>query len=387
MRIISHIISELHSVIKDEGVLLFFIFLPIAYPLIYSWIYNNEVVREVPVVVVDDSHSSASREFCRMFEASPDVTIAYRCKNIGEGQRVIAKGDAYGILYFPADFDKRIGRMEQATVSVYCDMSYMLTYKAIFQTATAISMQMGTEIQRHRLGNTTVREDEISTSPLTFDEVPMFNTTAGYGNFILPAVLVLIIQQALLLGVGMINGTDRENRFSRYRRGKSDGSSLSFAITLLVAKTIAYMLIFSVMLAWITIVVPHIFGFVSMVHGWDLFRFMMPYLLSCIFLSITASALIRYRESVMLVVVFSSLILLFMSGVTWPMSSISGVWQGISQIFPSTFGIRGFVRMNSMGARLPEVAAEYHALWVQTVVYAFAALYVLWRRVRFAEQE
>ena len=37
---------------SDEGALLFVILLPLAYPLLYSWIYNNEVVREVPVAVV-----------------------------------------------------------------------------------------------------------------------------------------------------------------------------------------------------------------------------------------------------------------------------------------------------------------------------------------------
>ena len=52
--------NELKAIAKDEGVLLFFILLPIAYPLLYSWIYNNEVVREVPVAIVDDSHSALS---------------------------------------------------------------------------------------------------------------------------------------------------------------------------------------------------------------------------------------------------------------------------------------------------------------------------------------
>ena len=49
-------LDELKMIVKDEGVMLFFIFLPIGYPLIYSWIYNNEVAREVPVVLIDNSH-------------------------------------------------------------------------------------------------------------------------------------------------------------------------------------------------------------------------------------------------------------------------------------------------------------------------------------------
>lgn len=367
-------VSELKTIVKDQGVLLFFVFLPLAYPLIYSWIYTNEVVREVPVVVVDDSHSALSREFTRKFDASPDVSVAYQCGSIAEAQDVIGHGKAYGILYFPADFQEKNGRMEQTHVSVYCDMSYMLTYKAIFQTATNISGEMGAEIQKQLLGKYTKREEEIGTKPLDFDDVPIFNVTGGYGNFILPAVLVLIIQQALALGVGMLVGTEREKHFANYK-GKNPA-------VVLAGKTLSVGSIFAVMLAWITLVVPHIFGFVSMVHGWDLLQFLTPYLLACIFFAICISELVRYRESVILVVVFSSIILLFLSGVSWPMSAVPPFWEGVAAIFPSTNAIRGFVRMSSMGALLPDVAPEYHRLWIQTVVYALLALLVVWRRTK-----
>ena len=89
----------------------------------------------------------------------------------------------------------------------------------------------------------------------------------------------------------------------------------------------------------------------------------------------------------MLVVVFTSVPLLFMSGVSWPLSAISGVWQGVSVLFPSTFCIRGFIRMSSMGALLPDVIKEYHALWMQTVCYASTAAFVIWRRVKRAEND
>ena len=141
--------------------MLFFIFLPIGYPLIYSWIYNNEVAREVSVVLIDNSHSAKSREFAQKYDASPDVCIAYRSGNMSEAKSLIGRGKAYGIIYIPHDFDKDLGRHTQAHISVYCDMSYMLAYKAIFQTATAVSSAMGSS----------------DFSPLLFEEVPIFNVT------------------------------------------------------------------------------------------------------------------------------------------------------------------------------------------------------------------
>ena len=366
------------AIVKDEGVLLFFVFLPIAYPLLYSWIYNNEVVRDVPVAVVDNSHSSPSREFIKKMDSTPDVSIAYYCKSLPEAQELIGQGKAYGILYFPSDFALKTGRMEQAHVGVYCDMSYMLTYKAILQSATTVSGVMGAEIQARLSGPYTHRDEEIGTKPVDFDDIAIFNVTGGYGNFIIPGVLVLIIQQALLLGVGMIAGTRRERHRMREREADTDiePRTLWGSTSILLGRSLAYLMIFSVMLAWITLIVPRLFGFVSLVHGYDLLMFLTPYLLACIAFAITASTLVRYRESVILVVVFTSVPLLFISGVSWPQSNIPSVWQGVSWMFPSTFAIRGFVRMSSMGALLEDVRPEYIVLWIQTIIYTITAFIV-----------
>jgi ABC-2 type transport system permease protein len=85
---------------------------------------------------------------------------------------------------------------------------------------------------------------------------------------------------------------------------------------------------------------------------------------------------VKYRENVMLLMVFFSVPLLFMTGVSWPQASIPGVWQGVSLIFPSTFGVRAYVRINSMGASLSDVTMEYQALWVLTMIYFFVTCVV-----------
>lgn len=359
--------KELKNVLKDQGVLMFLILVPIAYPILYSWIYNNEMTREVPVAVVDLSHSHTSREFTRMLDASPDTKVAVRCNSLAEAKKCIGRGEVYGAVYFPEDFQTKLNRMEQTHVGVYCDMSLMLAYKAIFQTCTAIQGNMNSRIQIELSGNHTDREDEISTKPLDFEEVPIFNNTAGYGNFIIPGVLMLIIQQTLLLGVGMAAGTAREKNnygflvpVDRHYRG---------VMRIIWGKSLAYFMIYMVMGTYLLCAVPYMFNFISLVSWKSLMLFILPYLLACIFFSMTISVLMRYRENVMLLVVFSSVPLLFMSGVSWPQSNIPSFWQGVSWLFPSTFGIRGFVRMNSMGATLEDISTEYHALWIQTVVY------------------
>ena len=137
--------KEMSNVFRDEGVLMFCILVPLGYPLLYSWIYNNEVVREVPTAIVDLSHSHTSREFIRDFDAAPDTKTAYFCNSLDEAKDLVAKQAVHGILYFPADFDTKLNRGEQAHVGVYTDMSLMLTYKAIYQTAQAVASHINSK--------------------------------------------------------------------------------------------------------------------------------------------------------------------------------------------------------------------------------------------------
>ncbi len=366
--------KEIKSVVQDEGVLIFFIIVPILYPLIYSWAYNNETVKEVPTAVIDNSNCSQSRSFIRQFDASPNTKVAYRCNDLQEARDLMEKQIVHGILYFPDDFATRLNRMEQATVSVFCDMALMLNYKAIYQTATAIQGKMNKDIQISLSGNFTDREDQIASQPLAFEEVPLFNSTGGYGNFIIPGVLILILQQTLLLGIGLAAGTAREN--NRFKELVPISKHYNGLFRIVFGKALCYFMIYMVISAYVILIVPRIFHYTALARGTDLIGLMFPFLLACIFFGMFVSCIVRYRENVILLVVFTSIPLLFMSGASWPQSNIPGAWQGVSWLFPSTWAVRGFIRMNAMGATLHEIQFEYQMLWLQVIVYFFAACLV-----------
>ena len=371
-------LHEMRDMFKDEGALLFVILLPLAYPLLYSWIYNNEVVREVPVAVVDNSHSQTSREFVRHVDASPDVRVAAWSNNLEEASRLVARQEVYGIILLPEDFDRQLGRMQQAHVSVYCNMGLMLTYKAIFQTCSAVAADMNSHIQIALSGNPTTREDQLTTHPMQVSDVPIFNNTGGYGNFILPGVLVLIIQQVMLLGIGIAYGTSYEKRrFSRLTPMYERRFGLA---RIMIGRTMGFFVLFLLIAAWVLLAVPRMFHFVQMLHFSDFLLFVVPYLLACVFFATTFSFFIRQRENVMLLVVFTSVPFLFMSGVSWPKSNIPEVWQWVSWFFPSTFGIQGFIKMNTMGGVFGDIIPEIKGLLIQTVIYGvFATLVTRWQ--------
>ena len=377
--------KELKTVYKDEGVFIFFILVPLFYPLLYSWIYNNEVVRDVPVCVVDQSHSQLSRQFIRYCDASPDVRVAYYATDLDEARSLVSRQLVKGVYLLPSDFAERIGRMEQATVSVYSDMALMLTYKAIYQTAMAVAQQMGSEQQKRLAPHFTDHEDAVAVLPLKVSDVPLFNPSGGYGSGVLPAVLMLILQQTLALGIGLAAGTARE----RNRNGQlvpADDRRFSGVYRIVCGKALCYIMIYAVMGAYLTTVVPRIFSFPMLAHATDLLLMMLPYLLACVFFGMTVSCMVRYRENVMLLIVFMSVPLLFLTGVSWPQASIPGAWQGISWLFPSTFGVRAYIRLNTMGASFADILPEVRMLWIQTVAYFALACLVYGHQLRVARR-
>ena len=372
--------QELKQVLRDEGVLMFCILVPLAYPLLYSWVYNNETVHEVPVVVVDMSHSHQSRQFVRMCDASPDVQVVSYATDLDEAKSLVSRQVAKGIYYIPEDFAIKLNRMEQSTISVYCDMALMLTYKAIYQTAMTVSTKMGAAMQVALAGNYTDREDVITVSPLEVEEVSMFNPQAGYGTSVLPAVLMLIIQQTLALGIGLAAGTSRER--NPYGDLVPVHPAYSGIYRIVGGKALCYLMVYAVMGAYLVMAVPKMFSFLQIASWQSLLALMTPYLLACIFFGMTVSCLVRYRENVILLMVFISLPLLFLTGVSWPQSSIPGVWQGVAWLFPSTFGVRAYLRLNSMGASVGDVALELRCLWIQVAAYFGMACLVYGHQLR-----
>lgn len=369
--------KELKAVFKDQGVLIFFLLVPLAYPLLYAFIYTGEVVREVPAAVVDMNKSTLSREFIRKVDATPDVKIQSHCADMEEAKLLLKESKVYGVIYIPENFSSDITKGIQTQVTLYCDMSGMLYYKAILTASTEVSLKMNKAIKAKRARNTTDRQDEISATPITYEAVNLFNPQAGYASFLLPAVLILIIQQTLLLGVGLSAGTAREN--NRFRDLVPLSRQYQGTLRIVLGKSSAYFIIYAIVSAYILCVVPKIFSLVQIAQAGTLAAFILPYVLSCIFFAMTCSIFIHHREACMMIYVFTSVPLLFISGVSWPGSAIPEFWRVISWLFPSTFGINGYIAINSMGATLDQVLPEFRALWVQTGVY-FLTTCIVYRR-------
>ena len=367
---------ELGNIMRDKGIMIFILFVPLVYPLLYSYVYTNEVVREVPVAVVDESASALSREILRRMDASPDMKVEARCTNMDEARELLRRHRVYGIVRIPSSLTRDLAR---GTIGLYCDMSSMLYYKALLVTATNVSLEVNKDIKvGHYVTGTTDRQDEVSKMPIEYDYVPLYNPQSGFAAFLIPPVLMLIIQQTLLLGIGMSAGNSRE----RHR-----GSAIPLhpwyknPVHIVIGKALPYFMLYIVLALYMFTVVTDMFTLPRLGHYATFVAFVIPYLLACIFLAMTLSAFIYRREDSILLLVFLSVPMLFLSGLSWPAAAMPSFWRYVSYLFPSTFGMNGYVRISAMGASLSDISTEYMALWIQAGVYFLLACWFYRRQI------
>ncbi|MCF0202944.1 MAG: ABC transporter permease [Bacteroidaceae bacterium] len=338
-------LDNIKNILKDQAVMLFVVIVPLVYPLLYSFIYTNEVTRDIPVCIVDLCNSSTSREFARRFDATPEVAVAYRVGSLSEAERLMQEQKIHGILYLPTDFDTRLGTMQQSTVSLYCDMGFMLYYKAVYLAANNVMLSF-----KHPL---------LAANPdvIRVREVEMFNWTDGYGNFILQAVFPLLIQQVLVIAICTVSGTRRQRGLPEVTLKKSLGLAVAFYA------------LFLIMSAYVMLVVPQFFSFTQMITVRKFLTFVFPMLFGYTCFAMFLSLFFRDRESPLLCIAFTSIPLLFMTGATWPVESMPRVWQTFAWVFPSTPAVKAFMRMNAMGAEVWMIKEYLWIVMVQGVAY------------------
>lgn len=367
-------VSEIKGIFKDRGVVIIVMLATLAYPLLYCAMYKNETLVDVPVAVVDDSHSNISKRIARELDATRDLKVVARLSNTQEARDYFTDGKIHGLIYIPADFSDKIEKKEQATISVYSDMSSFLYYRAMVLATNYVSLNAGKEIQINRLAaeGITGKQAEQTISPVKYESTILYNQGMGFASFLMPAILILIIHQTLVFGIGMAAGTAREE--NKLHELVSESVHRGKIFRVIFGKSMAFFVLYLFWSVYILGFTPDLFNLPHLAQPLTILEFIVPFLLSTIFFAMTVSVFNPTREGQMVLLLFFSLILLFLSGISWPQSNINGFWKTFSYIFPSTFGIQGFIKINSMGANISEIRFELIGLWIQTAVYFVLAL-------------
>ena len=365
---------EFSTVFHDAGAMLFFFALPLLYPITYTLIYNPEIVEDLPIVVVDQSQTADSRELIRKLDATQSMKVYTQAVNLDQARNLMFDGKANAIFVIPADYSRSLGRLEQATIPVYCDMSLLLRYRAILSSMTEIQLELVSELTARRAGTYGLTTLSSSTMPIESEAHMMGDPTQGFASFIMPGIVVLILQQSMLLGISLIGGSRRERLgIGPYRDipGRRPGVSAT-----VIGRALCYVLLYIPLTIYILHWIPELFNLPHYGSAIDGMLLIFPMLVATAFLGQAIVAFTRAREIPFLLVVFSSVIFLFLSGLTWPRYAMPDVWRWIGDLVPATWGIEGFIRINSNAATLSQTATPYHALWILAGVYFVCALAV-----------
>lgn len=362
-------VNELKLIFTDAGVLIIFFVGGLLYPVLYNLIYMNGTVDEMPVAVVDHSGGSYSRRYLQKVDATRECEILTYCASLEEAKGLMQKGIVHGVILVPADFDSRLTRGEQGVISTYADMSSFLYYKCLTMGTSLTMLDEMHQIQTERYSAAGFDGKTASqlVQPVLSEENMPYNRAFSYTIFFISAALLLVIQQTMFYGSSLLAGTLREqNRSFASMPRELQGLGIGRVI---LGRGAAYMAVYLCTGTIIALLIPWLFHLPQ--HAWwgDIMILLVFYILDCIFFTFTWSTLIWKRETVFVLFLSVSPMCMFLTGFSWPVTAIPEFWQWVSYLFPSTFGCRAFINLNTAGCTLADVTYEFHAMIIQTVVY------------------
>jgi ABC-2 type transport system permease protein len=374
-------VSMWRRVFADPGALLLMVGAIALYSMFYPLPYMRQLVREIPVAVVDLDGTSLSRQLVRWTDAHENVRVVLRAPQAHMVEAALTAGDIDGYLVIPAGFRADVLRGRRAIVAYGGDAGRFLVLKQVLGAfaETTGTLSAGIEVRRLRAKGQAAEQAMAAQGPVVLRWHPLFNPREGYGTYLIPAAFVLILQQTLLLGVGLLLGTDRE-RCATIRSGSTGGGAPgSFArfagecgalATLYAGHALFY------------------FGFCFWLFDMPRWGnpvaigvFLVPFLLAIVLFAHALGGLCRRRETSVQALLITAIPFLFLAGFAWPMELMPSGVVWLAHLVPSTAGIQGFLRLNQMGAGLPDVAHWWWTLWALCALYAWPAWWG-WRRAR-----
>lgn len=370
--------DEFRDIRKDTGAILILVGALMIYPIIYSIAYKNEVVRELKTTVVDLDRTSTSQQLIKMLHGAEQIEINREANSLDEARKDFFEGESGGIVVIPPQFEKDILNGKQANVSVFADGSYFLIYRQLIagSVKTIGTFSAGIEIKKLMMEGKNQEQAIQLRDPLSADMHFWFNPSSGYGSFVMPGIIIIILQQTLLIGIGMLGGTKKEkNRNSFLVPGALTKGGV---LPLLFGKTLAYLSIYTIN-SVITMVWLHSwFNYPNRGSYFSVLMLTLPFLLAVIFMGITLSVLFKRRESSIMFMVFLSPIVVFLSGISWPASSIPPIVYNLAHLFPSTIMMPAYLRIRNMGVGMYEIRHEYILMLLQMVFYFCTAAVALY---------
>lgn len=320
--------GELQHIRKQRALLLVLLGLPVLYPVIFSTVYLEDTVVDRPTLVVDHDGSSAARRLTLYLDATQGLRVDARASSVQAGLAALERREAEVLVYIPADFDDRVGRGERAPLKVWIYAANVLTYGAAYSALVGATGQLDAEIGAE-FWMTQGHDSDAAyerMAPIATDQRLLFHPRGSYGAFMVPGMLLIVVQQLVLIGSSLSLGQTRE------RLRPAAGPRLFAHLCGVGAAQLAYTL------AGASLVVFGAFGLV----GWPAANLLTLYALFAAFtltvtpLGLVIARFVRDRYGALELLVFASIPLFMLSGYAVPREQMPEWVQVIAAALPTT---------------------------------------------------
>jgi ABC-2 type transport system permease protein len=335
---------------------------PLLYGIYYPQPYLNQILRKLPIAVVDNDQTELSRRIVETLDASGSLSVAVRARTLAEARAAIDNGKAFAAVEIPPDTEHDVLKGISAHVPIYADATYLFLFRSTSSgVSTAIGALTSELVARGARSDGSLAKAKLaSVSPADVLLQPVFNPVGGYASYIVPAAFILILQQTLLIGAAMLTGV-------ALRQGGG-------AFAGVFGRGIAHLTIYLPAVALYLIVLPRFYGFSTLGDPGQLLALASVFLLATSFLGQAVGAWFTRPENATIILLATSLPQFFTTGFAWPREAIPAAARAFGRIFPADLAIDGLVRSNQLGASIWEVSRDWMGLWSLALIYFVLAV-------------
>ena len=332
---------------------------------VMSMVYANRTVWDLPVAVVDQDHSTASRMLTRQLDATSKVaTVHY--ENLAEAEHDLALRKLFAVIIMPVDLEKKILAGQNIVIPVYGDATNRLANGQIQQDVLGAYQALLTQYNTDLLlsNGFSERQASVVLSPMVGQTLDLFNPGISFAAIIFPGLLVMLLQHSLLIA---------SVRVSIVLNSAPSGKPTIPAFLGGISALIPVWLFLSIVLF---VLWPWILGYRQTASIPEILLLTFPFLLAVLGLGKLVTECLRSVELIYLTLAFLTTPVFYISGTIWPLQAMPAWVRAISSMLPSTWATKAIAGVNQMGLPFKDVGGDILMLLILCAFYTFTGIAV-----------
>jgi len=363
---------------NNKVLLMLFLGAPVLYGILVGHVYQQGKVTEMPIIVVDEDNSPLSSSFIDMLSDNESIEVARVLPSLFDSKDIAMQYEATTIVHIPKGFASGVQQGRLPEMTVFVDGANTLTSNTAMMAVNvcASTLKAGIQIQAQMKRGVPAKIAAQQYEPFKTTFVKQNIRSGNYLYFMLPGVLITVLQQVLLLGLALSFSSEFEgNTFPDLVR------KIGNPIGLILVKIFPYIL----MSVGILVLYWGFGQYYRMPLQADFGRFVLctfVFLLAVCFIGVLVSILLpsQLKSTEVLMVIATPAFIL--SGFTWP-SSLMPEWvQAIANVIPSTHYLRIFRLLFIQHAENYHTNKALVSLTIIMIISFTLAVVILWMKIR-----